>query len=153
MEQTLPVEGKTPLEGGLPGDVTFSASEQEVDNRFWDYVIGAALVVAAVVLAVYAAPLLVTLAVFAIGLAFIIEGEPDENGARRSIAAQVWDSTQTLTQNLTNAFDWLANAFKGPWLWLILLALAFWYLKNQDNDRSAAAQLSDQLKRILGSQK
>lgn len=151
MEQTLPVDGRTPSEGGLPGDIVLSATEQEVDNRFWDYVIGAALIVAAVVLAIYAAPLLITLTVFAIGLAFIIEGEPDENGARRSIAAQIWDSTQTLTQNLTNAFDWLANAFKGPWLWLILLALGLWYLKNKDDDRSASSRLSESLKRVLGS--
>lgn len=151
MEQTLPVDGRTPLEGGLPGDIALSASEQEVDNRFWDYVIGAALIVAAVVLAIYAAPLLITLTVFAIGLAFIIEGEPDENGARRSIAAQIWDSTQTLTQNLTNAFDWLANALKGPWLWLILLALGLWYLKNKDDDRSASLRLSESLKRVLSS--
>lgn len=151
MVETSPVDGRTPLERGLPGDATFSAAEREADNRFWDYVIGAALIVVAVVLAVYAAPLIITLTVFAIGLAFIIEGEPDENGARRSIAAQVWDSTQTLTQNLTNAFDWLANAFKGPWLWLILLALGLWYLKNKDGDRSASVQLSDKLKEILSS--
>lgn len=151
MEQTLPIDGRTPLEGGLPGDANFNASEQEVDNRFWDYVIGAALVVTAVILAIYAAPILITVAVFAIGVAFIIEGEPDENGARRSIAAQIWDSTQTLTQNMTNAFDWLANAFKGPWLWLILLALALWYFKNKDDDRSVSIQLSDKLKEVFRS--
>lgn len=151
MEQTSPIDGGTSLEGGLPGDTVLSVSEQEADNRFWDYVIGAALVVAAVVLAIYAAPLLITLTVFAIGLAFIIEGEPDENGARRSIAAQVWNSTQTLTQNLTNAFDWLANALKGPWLWLILLALGLWYLKNKDNDQSVSVQLSESLQRMLSS--
>lgn len=136
-------EGKImPIDGKL-------AAEQEADSRFWDYVIGGALLVAAVVLAVYTAPIWITGLVVVIGLAFIFEGEPDENGKRQSVATQLWDSTETIAQNTANVVSWIADATKSTWFWLVIVAIAIWYFTRGNSDETLAQELSRKIKSIV----
>lgn len=139
----IPGEGKImPIDGKL-------SIEQEADSRFWDYVIGGALLVAAVVLAVYTAPIWITALVVVIGLAFIFEGDPDENGKRQSIAAQLWDSTETIAQNTANVVSWIADATKSTWFWLVIVAVALWYFTRDNSDETLAQELSRKIKSIV----
>lgn len=139
----IPGEGKiVPIDGKL-------SIEQEADSRFWDYVIGGALLVTAVVLAVYTAPIWITALVVVIGLAFIFEGDPDENGKRQSIAAQLWDSTETIAQNTVNVVSWIADATKSTWFWLVIVAVALWYFTRDNSDETLAQELSRKIKSIV----
>lgn len=142
--QNAPIygEGQVPqLDGKLQ-------AEQQADSRFWDYVIGGALLVAAVVLAVYTAPVWITGLVVVIGLAFIFEGEPDANGNRQSVASQIWDSTESIAQNTANVVSWIADATKSTWFWLVLAAIAIWYV-TRDSNESVAQELSRRLKSVV----
>lgn len=107
--------------------------EQQAESRFWDYVIGGALLITAVVLAIYTAPVWIIGVLVVIGLSFIFEGSPGLDGERRSVASQIWSSTESLSQNVANVVQKLSEVTKSPWFWMLLLAaLAIWFYTDED---------------------
>lgn len=107
--------------------------ERQAESRFWDYVIGGALLITAVVLAIYTAPVWIIGVLVVIGLSFIFEGSPGPDGGRRSVASQIWSSTESLSQNVANAVQKLSEVTKSPWFWMLLLAaLAIWFYTDEE---------------------
>lgn len=110
------------------------------DGRFWDYVIGGACIIGAVVLAIYAAPVVLVAAVAIIGVGLILPGAPDlVTREEQSLWASIWDSTASLSENVSAAYAKLAEFVKTPIFWLLLVAFFFWYYTRNDKGKDESS--------------
>lgn len=120
------------------------------DGRFWDYLIGGALIITAVALAIYTAPVWIVATIALIGISFIMEGKPLEDGTQQSLASQLWDSSQTLAQNASNFISWLADSSIITWLVIIAIIGAIWYFTKSDQGSEKLSGWREQIRQLLG---
>lgn len=134
---TPSVDGRSPSEGR-----SFSLNPQPDEDdgwfsgRTWDYILGGIAIVAAVALVYVSAPVWLVVAAVVIAVVLILPGGTDENGKEQSFFASIWDSSATLTTNVSNAFRAFADFTGTPWFWLILIALLLWYMHDKTDKSS-----------------